>query len=145
MPNDFEKAFSPAFTLGSGDRFHKILVSAPVLFPASPGVEIILTFFIIRRSSGKFSIVNVMKTYEHGKCISNNTQTKDKISAQRIDRETGAIQAVFSRAIEQQSGVKLTWHVLDLSGDTEMKEQVRKIQEFGHVAAFVDDGKIGLS
>ena len=52
-----------------------------------------------------------------------------------------ALHSMFTQSIEENSGVKLQWNVLDLSGDTEMGKQVEKIQQWGHVAAFVDDGK----
>ena len=136
--------FDTAFTMGVDDRFHKIMVSAPVLFANAPDVETILTFFLIRRANKTFSIVSIVKTYEKGneKVISRNALTKDNIPEERIELESKGIQSMFTQSIEEGSGVKLQWNVLDLSGDTEMTEQVKKIQEFGHVAAFVDDGKV---
>jgi len=138
--------FDTAFTMGVDDRFHKIMVSAPVLFANAPDVETILTFFLIRRANKTFSIVSIVKTYEKGneKVISRNALTKDNIPEERIELESKGIQAVFSKSIEEGSGVSLHWDVLDLSGDTEMGEQVRKIQGWGRVAAFADDGRIGF-
>ena len=137
--------FNTAFTMAVEDRFHKIMVSAPVLFANAPDTETILTFFLIRRANNSFSIVSIIKTYQKEKVISRKDLNKDNIPESCIELESQALLSMFTQSIEQQSGVKLQWHVLDLSKDTDMKEQVRKIQEFGHVAAFVDDGKIGLS
>ena len=55
---------APAFTMEADDRFHSILVSVGVRYETAPDTETVLTFFTIRRSSGTFDIVNVMKTFK---------------------------------------------------------------------------------
>ena len=136
--------FNTAFIMAPDDRFHRILVSAPVHFAIVPDAETILAFFVIRRANNTFSIVSIVKTYRQGKCVSRKDMTQSSISEQRIEFESKSIQSLFTHSIEEQSGAKLQWHVLDLSGDTEMKDQIRKIQDFGHVAAFVNEEKISL-
>jgi len=145
MPIKTENPWSllnASFTMAADDRFQKIMVSAPVLFATAPDVETILTFFRIRRANATYSIVSIVKTYQKGKVISRKDLTKDNIPESRIEMESNALHSMFTQSIEEGSGVKLQWNVLDLSGDTEMGKQVEKIQQWGHVAAFVDDGKV---
>ncbi len=126
-----------AFVMDETDRFYRILVSDGVTFEAAPGYETVLTFFVIRRGSGTFSIVHVLKTFSGDKCESRQVQTKE-VAAADVDREVEAIRCVFTTAVEKASGKKLVWHVLDLSGVTDMHEQARRIAEWGRVKAWTE-------
>ncbi len=126
-----------AFVMNETDRFHRILVSEGIRFESAPGYETVLTFFVIRRGSGTFSIVHVLKTFNGDKCESRQVQTKE-VAAADVDREVEAIRCVFSAAVEKASGKRLVWHVLDLSGVTDMHEQARRIGEWGRVKAWVE-------
>jgi hypothetical protein len=140
--------FSPAFTLNDGDRFHCILVSHGVTYKEAPAVETVLTFFVIRRSSGKYSMVNILKTYntfDGSKCISKKANAKHDIPEKRIDFELKGIKGLFTYSIEEKSGVKLEWESLDLKDIVTMAEQVKKIQAWGLITAFVDTGEISLN
>jgi hypothetical protein len=136
---------SPAFVMEDGDRLYSVLVSHGVTFESSPGIETVLTFFVIRRASGKYSIAHIIKTYDKSKCISRKAQVKNDISEKRLDMELKGIKAVFTQAIEQKSGVKLEWDVLDLSGIVDMKEQVLRIQQWGRVSATIAGGISDIS
>ncbi len=124
---------SPAFVMEENDRFHAIIVTSGVRYASAPDAETVLTFFVIRRESGSYDIVNVMKTFKSGECVSRNVQTKAGISQERINGEVAAVTLVFGQAIEQHAGVKLDWHRLDLGNVESTAEQVRQIKAWGRV------------
>jgi hypothetical protein len=125
-----------AFVMSSGDRFHGILCSHPVCFDDKSKAEMILTFFVIRRADGTFTICNVNRTYDSkGKCVTRTVQGKVGIAADRIDDEVSALREVFTKGVEQGSGVKMEWDWLDLSAVTDMAGQVALIKEWGRVGA----------
>lgn len=127
------------FTIEAGDRLHSILCSHPVCFDDKSKAEMILTFFVIRRANGTFTICNVNRTYDAGgKCVTRTVQGKDGILASRIDDEVRAIRETFSRGVEQASGRRLEWDWLDLSAVTDMAGQVARIKEWGRVGAWTD-------
>jgi hypothetical protein len=128
---------SPAFVLAEGDRFYKILVSDDIAFEYPPNTASNLTFFVIRRAHGLYDIVHVMKTYEAEKCIRRSVNSKLGVKGTSIESEVASIQSVFSTAIKAQSGITLRWHTLDLADVEDTKEQVRRIQQWGRVRAFV--------
>ena len=115
------------------DRFYSILVTNGVRYPGFPNLETVLTFFAIRRANGLFDIINVMKTFEGEKVTLRNVQTKSGIKASQIAGELTAIISTFGGAIEAASGIKLTWHKLDLKNVPAREEQVRLIKEWGRV------------
>lgn len=127
-----------AFTLASDDRFHRILVSEGVKFEAAPGYETVLCFFVIRRSTGTYSLVNLVKTFHHDKCERRSVQTKDGVLAADVEQEVAKLTGAFTQAIEEQSGKKLIWHALDLSGVTDMHQQAALISEWGRVKAWIE-------
>jgi hypothetical protein len=129
----------PAFVMGAGDRFHSIIVTDGIRFATEPDVEIILTFFAIRRASGLIDVVNVNKTFRGSECIKRNIQKKSGIPAGNIQAELGAIRKGFGGDIEAQTGQRLEWHILDLSGVEDSTEQVRLIRSWGRVGV-----KLGL-
>jgi len=132
-----EQTPEPAFVMGDGDRFHAILVSDSVRYDAEPGVETVLTFFIIRHGHG-FSIHHVLKTFREDKCISRLVQTKKGISQEKVESESTAIREVFSHAVEAKSGVKLRWHELNLRLVESSEEQVRLIKAWGRVNVWTE-------
>jgi hypothetical protein len=140
-----EHSDSPAFTMKDGDRFHSILVSHGVTYKDAPGTETVLTFFVIRRASGKYSIAFIIKTYEGSKCVSRKVQAKHDIHEERFQFELKAIKGLFTYSIEEKSGVKLEWDILDLKDVTEMEEQVKKIQAWGRVSASIAGGISDIS
>jgi hypothetical protein len=127
-----------AFVLECDDRFHRILVSDGVHYQGKPGWETVLTFFVIRRSSGSYSIVSIVKTFEGDTCQSRKAQTKEGIAVGSIDRAMEAVTGAFAQAIEAASGRKLAWHTLDLSTVTDMREQARRISAWGRVKAWME-------
>ena len=121
-----------SFVMGEGDRFHKILVSEGVHYGGDPQCETVIAFFvIIRRAAGAFDIVNVNKTFTADKCISRIVQGTKGVPLERIETEVAAIPAAFSKGIEKVTDCKMQWHVLDLSGVAERREQIRRIQTWG--------------
>src|ERR1035437_8986035 len=89
-----------AFVMGDGDRFRCILCSRPVLFDDKSGAEVILTFFVIRRSDGTYTICNVNRTYDSGgECVTRAVQGKDRIPADRIEDEVRGIRSTFTAGV----------------------------------------------
>jgi hypothetical protein len=130
-----------AFTMGDGDRFHGILCSHPVCFDDEAKAQIILTFFVIRRAGGTYTICNVNRTYDSkGECVTRSAQGKDGIPAARIDQEVREIREKFAKGVEAGSGRKLEWDWLDLSGITGTHEQVAAIAAWGRVGVKADLG-----
>ena len=128
-----------AFVMEDGDRFHSIIVSDSIFFGAVKGVEMVLTFFAIRRASGNYEIVNVNKTFKGGKCISRNIQTKKNIFPQNLQSELTNVHKGFGDSIEEQTGFRITWHILNLSAVEDGDEQIKQIQDWGRVGV-----KVGL-
>ena len=125
-----------AFVMGDGDRFHGILCSRPVRFDDETKAEMILTFFVIRRANGTFTICNVNRTYDaKGNCVTRGVQGKEDIPADRIEQELRGIRETFSKGVEKGSGRKLEWDWLDLSEVTGMAEQVVHIKAWGRVTS----------
>lgn len=148
MPKKTDPQEEAAFSLQENDRFHCILCSLPVRFDDKAKAEVILTFFVIRRASGRHTICNVNRTYDSkGACVTRAVQTKDGIPASRIDQEVTAIREAFSKGIEAGSGRKMEWDTLDLSTVASMKEQVARIHAWGRVGVRVagDIPPIGLN
>lgn len=143
--SDAHSDFSPAFTMTDGDRFHSILVSHGVTYKDAPGTQTVLTFFVIRRANGKYSIAFIIKTYEEERCISRRPQAKNDIPEKRFEFELKAIKGVFTYTVEEKSGVKLEWDILDLKDVAEMKEQVLRIQAWGRVSASIAGGISDIS
>ena len=132
-----------AFVLEAGDRFHIILVSDGVHFEVDPAAETVITFFVIRRASGAFEIVNITKTFSGGKCVSRNIQIKAGILAGRIDREVTNISAVFAAGIEKTTGYRIRWHRLDLSAISDHSAQITAIAGWGRVDVSADGHEFG--
>jgi len=127
-----------------GDRSHCIIVSEGVRYESDPDVETVIAFFIIRRASGMFDIVNILKTFKAGRCVSRNVQGKKNIVAGRIADEIDALRICFALAIEKATGYTIKWHDLDLSGITGTQEQVAAIAAWGRVGVKAElDGGIG--
>ena len=125
-----------AFVMEAGDRFHRIIVSDGVRYEVDDEAETVITFFVIRRSSGSFDLVNVVKTFRGHRCASRNVQAKPGIPASRIADEIDAVRIVFALAIEKATGYKLKWHELDLSEVEDQAEQVARIKAWGRVNAW---------
>jgi hypothetical protein len=122
-----------------GDRFHGILCSLPVCFDDKSRAEVVLTFFIIRRKAGHFTICHISKTYDsRGRAVTRSVQTKDSIPAAAIDAEIADIRELFAKGVEKGCGRRLEWDYLDLGGTAGTAEQVRLIREWGRVAAYTD-------
>lgn len=121
----------PAFTMQKDDRFHQIIVSSPVLFELSPDTETVISFIVIRRTIGSYSIVNVLKTFQKGKCISRSVQDKNDIPAKNIDAEMTKIQADFTRGVQGQTNYKVQWDALNLSKIADKKVQLERIKKWG--------------
>lgn len=147
-PTNEPDPFSPAFTMDAGDRFHSIMICAPVIFDATPKMETIMTFFVIRRSSGKYSIAHIIRTYDEKKCVSKKAHVKNDIPEQWLEKELNGLKGVtagFTQSAKKEWGVELKWDVLELKDVTDMKEQVQRIQAWGKITAFVDTGEISLN
>ena len=125
-----------AFVMGDGDRFHRIVVSDGVRYEVDAGAETVLTFFVIRRASGLFDIVNINKTFRGKECLSRTVQGKRGIPAGRIANEIDAVRIGFALGIEKATGYKLKWHELDLSEVDDQAEQAARIKEWGRVNAW---------
>ena len=125
-----------AFVMEAGDRFHRIIASDGVRYDSDPDAETVLAFFVIRRASGIFDIVNVNKTFKGNGCVSRTVQTKAGIPAERIADETDGVRIGFALGIEKATGIKLKWHELDLSGVIDMDQQVARIKAWGRVKAW---------
>lgn len=136
-----------AFVMEAGDRFHCILASDGVRYDVDDDAETILTFFVIRRSTGLYDIVNVNKTFKGRKCVSRTAQDKKRIDAGRIDAEVADIERVFAKGIEDKTGYRITWHRLDLSGIFKHSAQVAAISAWGRVGVRLaaDIPPIGLN
>ena len=127
-----------AFIMEAGDRFHRIIVSAGVRYECNPDAETIISFFVIRRASGGFDIVNINKTFRGEGCVSRTAQTKAGVPADRIADEIDSVRIGFALGVENATGYKLKWHELDLSGVPDPAEQVRRIREWGQVGAWTE-------
>jgi hypothetical protein len=136
-----------AFVMEAGDRFHCILVSDGVRYQVDDDAETILTFFVIRRRTGLYDIVNVNKTFKGKKCVSRTVQAKERIDAGRIDAEAADIERAFAKGIEDKTGYRITWHRLDLSGVLRHSDQVAAIKAWGRVGVRLaaDIPPIGLN
>jgi len=121
----------PAFKMEKGDIFYKIIVSNPVLFELSPHTNTIITFIVICRATGTFSIVNVMKTAQRGIGISRSLQNKNGVSAKNIDKEIDRIQKDFTQGVRAKTNCKIEWAVLNLSRITDKTEQLERIKKWG--------------
>jgi len=122
-----------AFSMEPWDRFRCIIVSDGVKYDQDPDAETVITFFVIRRVSCLFDIINVVKTFKNNECISRNVQQKVGIMANRIDREVTDLTEVFSEGIKKATGLTLKWHILNLLDAKDMKEQVKRIKAWGRV------------
>lgn len=122
-----------AFVLEDGDRFHRIIVSEGVRYEMDDAAETVITFFVIRRAGGNFEIVNVVKTFRGGRCVSSNVQAKIGIPGDKVSDEIDAVRVNFALKIEQITGHKLKWHELDLSDIEDQAEQVASISAWGRV------------
>lgn len=120
-----------AFTLEDGDRFHRIILSDPIRYEQVPDAETILCFYVIRRESGNIDIFNVVKTFQSGKCVSRNIQSKMGIPTANIGEELKAIQTHFSKGIKDATGFTINWNVLDLASVTEKARQMQIISDWG--------------
>ena len=132
-----------AFVMEGGDRFHRIIVSDSVLFDVDAAAETVITFFVIRRVSGLFDIVNVNRTFSKGKPVSRTVQNKPGIRPDRIADEIDAIRIHFALGIEKATGYKLKWHELDLSKVDDHAEQVKRITAWGRVGVKAELAGIG--
>lgn len=128
-----KRANESAFVLTGSDRFHSLLVSDSVRFEMSEW-ETVITFFVIRRTNGKYSIVNVIKTFEGDRCVSRRVNAKE-VPGNDLVKEIAGIRDTFTAGVEAGSGKKLVWHELDLSQSTDIREQVKRIQAWGRVGA----------
>ena len=104
-----------AFVMDAGDRFHRIIVSDGVRYEVDGDAETVVTFFVIRRASGTFDIVNVNKIFQGKECVSRTVQAKNGVPAGRIAEEIDRVRIGFALGIEKATGHKLRWHELDLS------------------------------
>lgn len=133
-----QPAQEAAFTMEQGDRFHAILCSHPVRFDDRDKAEIVLTFYVIRRERGAYTIVNVNHTYDSkGNCVTRAAQTKDHIPADEIEQNILDLRRKFTAAVEAGSGRKLEWDSLDLSNVAGLQEQAQRIDAWGRVGVRV--------
>lgn len=116
----------PAFTLDDGDRFHIIQISGVIRYDADPS-KTLIGFYIVRRSSGLFDLVNVVETFKGKRCVSRRVQTKPGIDDDRIEPEIDAIETVFSRMIEKATGYRIKWRRLDLARIEDRSTQIAAI------------------
>ena len=135
-----DEATEAAFTLGDDDRFYAILASDGVRYETDPDAETVITFFVIRRSSGRFDIVNIYKTFKGRECVSRTVQTKQGIPAGRIEAEVTAIEQVFSESIEESTGYRIKWYRLDLARVEDRATQIAAIAYWGRVGVKVEPG-----
>lgn len=124
---------TPAFTLNAGDRFHKIVVSDPFLCAMMPDTRTVITIISIHRASGLFSVVNVIKSYKSGKCVSRLCHDKDGITAKTVEKALIKIQTDFSQGIFSQGNNKIAWENLDLSPIADKQEQIKVIKKWGRL------------
>lgn len=127
---------SAAFVMEADDRFHRIIASDGVRYDSDPDAETVLAFFVIRRASGIFDIVNVNKTFKGNGCVSRTVQTKAGIPAERIADEMDGVRIGFALGIEKATGYKLRWHELDLSDVEGHADQVARIKAWGRIKAW---------
>jgi hypothetical protein len=133
-PDDHPEA---AFSLGDGDRFRCIVVSDGIRYDKEPDAETVITFFVIRRSTGLHDIFHVTKTFKGKECVSRRVQSKTGITAARIDKEIADIREVFARGIQDATGYVLTWNTLNLSEVRSRQAQIRRINAWGRVGVRV--------
>jgi len=129
----------PAFTMKSGDRFHSIIMSEPIRYEICPETETILTFFVIRRASGTYKIVNVVKTFKEGECISRNIQTKNGIVEKDIDMEIKAVREGFAVGVEAETKYRIEWNSIDLSEVQDKEQQISRLKQWGRLNVFGSD------
>ena len=55
------------------------------------------------------------------------------ISAQNIQAELTDVRKGFGGRIEEQTGLRIKWHILDLSAVEDSDEQVKRFQDWGRV------------
>lgn len=129
------KSTEPAFTLNTGDLFHKIAVTDPFLCELMPDTKTVITIISIRRATGYFSVKNVIKSFQKGKCVSRSVQRKGKptITLKQIDNIISEIQDKFGHGIFAQADSKMHWETLDLSKITDRKEQLERIKKWGRL------------
>ena len=141
-----------AFTLEPCDRFKCMITSDPVKYEAAPDHETIISFFVIRRGSGKqaphtYEIVSIVKTFKGDECVSRAVQTKKDITAARIDMEIANIRKVFAQGIQDATCYNLFWNSLDLSEVKSIRGQIKKIKAWGRVgvSTFADIPPMNLN
>ena len=121
----------PAFTMAKGDRFHKIIVSAPLRFALMPDTTTVITFIVIRRAAGTFSISNIIKTSKDGRLFSRSVQEKSPIAAKNFEKELAKIQTNFTQGVQAQTNCKVDWSTLDLAHIESKVEQLQAIKAWG--------------
>ena len=90
-------------------------------------------FFVIGRASGNFEVVNVVKTFRGGRCVSRNVQAKTGIPGGKVTDEIDGVLINFALGIEKATGYKLKWHEFDLSGNEDQPEQIARIRAWDRV------------
>ena len=77
-----EGGIEAAFVLQDDDRFYKIITSGDIKFASDSGTVAVLTFFVIRRTSGVFDIFSIYKTFLKDRDVRRLVQSKQNIKAQ---------------------------------------------------------------
>lgn len=127
-----------AFVMDEGDRFDRIIVSDGVRYEKDGDAETVITFFVISRSGGSFDVVNVNRTFSGDDCVSRTVQAKTGVPADRVADEVDNVRIGFAMGVKRATGYKLRWHELDLSEVGDPAEQLRRIKQWGRVAAWTE-------
>ena len=112
-----------AFSIGPRDQLLRMIASSPVRLDSRPELATIIAFFIIRRESeGSIDIISTSEIYQDGKYAYRLVQKKTGIPSDRVEEDLEAILNCFADGIQNNTGCRVTWHRLDLSGASWAKQ-----------------------
>ena len=134
-PNQKPEPQEAAFTMDASDRLYAVIASCPIVYQA-PGMETVLVFFVIRRSTGLIDAFLVMKTFQGQRCINRTVQGKLSIPETKIVGEIKKIKEYFTNEIKAATNFTINWNHLDLSGIDDKNEQIKQIEQWNRLNVY---------
>ena len=102
-------------------------------FDKCPNMAAIITFFIVHRAEQEtIEIISVHKTFQDKNLVSQPIQVKNNIPPDTLEHELEAILEHFADGVEENTGYRITWHQLDLTGK-EKAEQLIALCAWEHL------------
>jgi len=112
--------------MGEGDRYTGVLCSSPVCCGHRRKVTVLWIYLFIRKADGSNLICNVPRACDaEGHIIG-------KVDWDKIDNHA-------EEGVEREQDREVEWHFLDLSGVTNMQEQIEKMDAWGRIGKYADN------